>query len=220
MAQGSRSIFPGFSWKISSRRLRTGSSSPDGENDSRRARPRRSDSERRVFTLLREDQGTGAWTVLHSLGLSSAYSGAYGEIDFVAAVPGLGLICIEVKGGRVQCAQGLWTTTNRIGDTGAYARSPFQQARDGMFRLLHALRSRFGERSAEARCPLGWMVIFTDTTVPPPSPEFDRAELIVSSDLQSVLAARLAACPSLQRAAGASVHHLQSPGACRAVPET
>ena len=128
-------------------------------------------SERRVFELLRGSPKTAGWTVLHSLGLSSAYSGAYGEVDFVAIVPGRGVICIEVKGGRVQCQSGVWTTTDRNDETHALSRSPFQQAREGMFKVLEAVRKRFGPHSVEARCPLGWMVIFTDTSTPPPSPE-------------------------------------------------
>jgi hypothetical protein len=157
------------------------------------------DSERRIFALLRDDPGTRDWTVLHSLGLSSAYSGVYGEIDFVAVVPGRGLLCVEVKGGRVSCQGGVWTTTNRAGQTSAYARSPFQQAREGMFKLLAALKTRFGARSAEARCPLGWIVIFTDTASPPLSPDFLRQELIDSQDLLTSPVARLRDCISLQQ---------------------
>ena len=119
-------------------------------------------SEKRVFQVLRDDPVTASWTAYHSLGLSSAYTGAYGEIDFVAAIPGRGLLCIEVKGGRVECRQGVWTTTNRSGETTAYRRSPFQQAREGMFKLIAAIRDRFGAHSPEACCPIGWSVIFTD----------------------------------------------------------
>lgn len=156
-------------------------------------------SERRIFELLRGSPMTAGWTVLHSLGLSSAYSGAYGEVDFVAIVPGRGVICIEVKGGRVQCRAGIWTTTDRSDETHALSRSPFQQAREGMFKVLEAVRKRFGPHSAEARCPLGWMVIFTDTSTPPPSPDFTPDELIDSRDLGENPTAKLEACPSLDQ---------------------
>jgi hypothetical protein len=157
-------------------------------------------SERRIFELLRGSPRTADWTVLHSLGLSSAYSGAYGEVDFVAIVPGRGIICIEVKGGRVQCQAGVWTTTDRNDKTHALSRSPFQQAREGMFKVLEAVRKRFGPHSAEARCPLGWVVIFTDTSAPPPSPDFTSEELIDSRDLGGDPIAKLKACPSLEQA--------------------
>jgi len=155
-------------------------------------------SERRIFELLRGSPRTAGWTVLHSLGLSSAYTGAYGEVDFVAIVPGQGIICIEVKGGRVQCQAGVWTTTDRDDETHALSRSPFQQAREGMFKVLEAAKKRFGPHSAEARCPLGWMLIFTDTLVPPPSPDFTPDELIDARDLAGDPVAKLEACPSLR----------------------
>lgn len=157
-------------------------------------------SEKRVFQLLRDDPATASWTVFHSLGLSSAYSGAYGEIDFVALIPSRGLLCIEVKGGRVQCTQGIWTTTNRRGEMSAFRRSPFQQAREGMFKLRAAIRERFGEPSPEANSPIGWAVIFTDSLAPPLSPEFQRDELLDSSDLQRSPGTKLQSVPSLNTA--------------------
>ncbi|MEI8012167.1 MAG: ATP-binding domain-containing protein, partial [Candidatus Omnitrophota bacterium] len=39
------------------------------------------------------------------------------------------------KGGRIACKQGVWETTNRDGDTEVLKRSPFLQAREGMFAL-------------------------------------------------------------------------------------
>jgi len=157
-------------------------------------------SERRVFELLKHDPATAAWSVYHSVGLSSAYTGAYGEIDFVALIPGRGILCIEVKGGRVECHQGVWTTTNRKGETSSYPRSPFAQAREGMFKLLAAIQATFGNGAAEARCPLGWAVIFTDTVDPPPSPDYVRAELTDELDLARQPAIRLQNAPSLQTA--------------------
>jgi hypothetical protein len=131
------------------------------------------------------------------MGLSSAYTGAHGEIDFVAMIPGRGILCIEVKGGRVECRNGVWTTTNREGTTSAYRRSPFQQAREGMFKLIAAIRDRFGAGSAEAKCPVGWAVVFTDTASPPQSPEFHRAELVDTHDLDAGPVSALEEAPSL-----------------------
>lgn len=165
-----------------------------------RVDPASPSSEARVFELLRDDPMTRSWTVYHSLGLSSAYTGAYGEIDFVAMIPGQGLLCIEVKGGRIECRQGVWTTTNRSGETSAYRRSPFLQAREGMFKLVAAIRDRFRAHSPEALCPTGWAVIFTDALAPPSSPEFRREELIDANDLQRGPCALLRASPSLAAA--------------------
>jgi hypothetical protein len=58
-------------------------------------------SERRVFGALRSASGSQNWTVLHSLGLSSDWTGEFGEIDFLIIMPGAGIVCVEVKGGGV-----------------------------------------------------------------------------------------------------------------------
>ena len=157
-------------------------------------------SERRTFDLLKSDPATRTWTVYHSQGLSSAYSGHYGEVDFLAVIPDRGLLCIEVKGGGISCRNGEWFTTNRQGVTAALSRSPFLQAQQAMFKVRKALEARFGKNSAEARCPIGWMVVFTDTYAPPSSTDFVRAELIDCDDLARDAGTRIAASPSLAQA--------------------
>ena len=64
-------------------------------------------AERRVFGLLENDPGTTDWTVLHSLGIARRATGPYGEIDFVIIIPAKGVICLEVKGGRLSCEEGV-----------------------------------------------------------------------------------------------------------------
>ena len=71
--------------------------------------------EHRVFAELKQAPGTRDWIVLHSLAMSSAYSGRYGEVDFVVLIPNKGMVCIEVKGGGVACADGVSTTRDRYG---------------------------------------------------------------------------------------------------------
>ena len=67
-------------------------------------------SEKRVFYALKAAPGTEKWTILHSLGISSGWTGEFGEIDFVIIIPELGVICTEVKGGRVSQKDGTWFT--------------------------------------------------------------------------------------------------------------
>ena len=143
-----------------------------------------STAERRVFRLLESDPGTRDWMVLHSLGLARRESGPYGEIDFVAIVPDHGIICIEVKGGRVTCQDGIWRTVNRHGKRAELKKSPFLQAREGMFALRRSVIRHFGERTAESNCPIGYAVVFPDVACPPLTPEFDRAEVIDYKDLR------------------------------------
>jgi hypothetical protein len=140
-------------------------------------------AERHIFNLLKNDIHTANWLVLHSLGLSRRPSGPYGEIDFVVIIPGEGLICLEVKGGRVSCESGVWKTTNRFGSTSSLKKSPMMQAREGMFALRERLKNHFGESAAETRCPTGCAVVFTDVPSPPATPEFERGDVIDVDDL-------------------------------------
>lgn len=148
-------------------------------------------AERHIFNLLKNDIHTGTWLVLHSLGLSRRPSGPYGEIDFVVIIPCEGLICLEVKGGRVSCESGVWKTTNRFGSTSALKKSPMMQAREAMFALRERLKNHFGEGAAETRCPTGCAVIFTDVPSPPATPEFERGDVIDVDDLTKPISAAL-----------------------------
>lgn len=141
-------------------------------------------SERRVFSLFENDPGTADWIVLHSLGLARRTTGPYGEIDFVVIVPGKGIICLEVKGGRVSCEAGVWRTMDRRGNVAALKKSPFFQARDAMFALRKAIVQHFGEGASESRCPVGCGVVFPDVSCPPLTPEFERSDAIDFDDLR------------------------------------
>jgi nuclease-like protein len=135
-------------------------------------------AEKRVFHLLEGDPATSDWFVLHSLGLSRRGSGPYGEIDFVVLVPSGGLVCLEIKGGRVSCKNGLWQTIDRFGATSELKKSPFMQAREGMFALLHSVQERFGNGSDASRCLFAYAVVFPDVDCPPQTPEFELWEAI------------------------------------------
>src|SRR5215217_6811281 len=103
-----------------------------------------STAERRTFDLLKNDPDTASWVVLHSLGLSRRAAKPYGEIDFVVLVPEGGIVCLEVKGGRITCSDGIWCMTDRYGRQHQMKRSPFMQAREGMFALRDELLRHFG----------------------------------------------------------------------------
>ncbi len=142
-------------------------------------------AERTVFKLFASDPGTETWTVLHSLGLARRVSGPFGEIDFVVILPAAGIVCLEVKGGGVACNAGEWTTRDRHGETHRMKRSPFKQAREGMFALKNSIAERFGRQSGEARFPVGSAIVFPDVACPPISPEFERPDVIDREDLRA-----------------------------------
>ena len=143
-----------------------------------------SSGELRVFNLLDNDPDTTSWTVLHSLGLARRKTGPYGEIDFVVIIPGEGIICLEVKGGRVSCENGEWRTMDRRGSVAVLKKSPFLQARGSMFALRNAIIHHFGKSAPESRCPIGCGVVFPDVSCPPLTPEFERSDVIDFDDLR------------------------------------
>jgi UvrD-like helicase C-terminal domain/Nuclease-related domain/AAA domain len=159
--------------------------------------PRAPASERRIFELFKRIPDAERWIVLHSLGLSNSYSGEYGEIDFVVIIPDSGIVCLEVKGGGVSCANGIWSTVDQHGARHEYKRSPFAQVQQGMWKLVRAIRTHFGENSAEAACAIGWAVVFPDIASPPPTTEFRREEVIDRGDLLGDWKMRLTTTPSL-----------------------
>lgn len=135
-------------------------------------------SEEKIFKKLKNDPGSEDWTVIHSLGLTSrGHKKPYGEIDFVVVVPGQGIICLEVKGGTVKCNDGKWTTTNNKG-TFELKRSPFMQAREGMFALRKDMNDNFGVNDALNKAFIGYAVVFPDVDSPPKTPEFEPDEVI------------------------------------------
>ena len=145
-------------------------------------------SEKRVFQCLRGDPETTEWTVLHSLGLARRRSGPYGEIDFVAIIPREGIVCLEVKGGRVSCRDGVWRTVDRRGHAHEMPKSPFRQVQQAMFALRDSIRKHFRPHSSETQCPIGCAVVLPDVEELPPTPEFERSDVIYSQDLRPISA--------------------------------
>ena len=146
-------------------------------------------AERRVFGLLQTDPATEGWIVLHSLGLARRGAKPFGEIDFVIVVPGEGIVCLEVKGGRVSCREGVWQTQDRYGKVSEFTKSPFMQARDSMFALRRTIQQHFGSTAVESRCPIGCAVVLPDVSCPPVTPEFERSDVIDCDDLKGAISA-------------------------------
>jgi hypothetical protein len=175
-------------------------------------------SERRVFESLKSGAETGEWSILHSLGISSAWTGGYGEIDFVVIIPRLGIICVEVKGGTVTHKNGTWYTRRHGAPSpDQLKRSPFLQAQEGMWKLKSALATKFGHGSFEAKCPIGWMAILPDVDCPPITTEFTRAEVIDQSDMQQDISARIREAPSLVQLASRNDLCAPSAGTCKRI---
>ena len=134
-------------------------------------------SERGVFERLQLDPATSDWIVLHSLGLSKTKIGPHGEVDFVVLVPGAGVLCLEVKGGKVSCSQGLWKTVNtKTGKVSIYNKSPYLQARENMFALMKKIKSHFGKDHPICGAIFSYAVVFPSVLSPPETPETEKWE--------------------------------------------
>jgi len=96
-----------------------------------------SGAERAVFCAIR-DRLPEPWEAFHGTGLTErdhATGARDGEIDFVLAHPDVGIFCLEVKGGGVECRDGAWYRTRHDGPD-KRMRDPFEQAKD----QRHALK--------------------------------------------------------------------------------
>lgn len=102
----------------------------------------KSNAERKIFNWFQNAPGTDKWVVLHSLGIATHNKVIYGETDFLVIAPKLGIFALEVKGGRVRRENGIWYFTNRDGATSSKVRGPFEQAKDGIFSIVEAIKNR------------------------------------------------------------------------------
>lgn len=102
----------------------------------------KSNAERKIFEWFKNAPGTDKWIVLHSLGIATHNKVIYGETDFLVLAPQLGVFALEVKGGRLRRENGIWYFTNRYGNTSSKVRGPFEQARDGIFNIVEAIKKR------------------------------------------------------------------------------
>lgn len=134
--------------------------------------------EQLIFRKLRDDPGSRDWVVFHSFDIRRHAVRIEGEADLVVAVPGLGVLCVEVKGCGVSRHDGLWTyeydppRTSPVG--------PFRQASEAS----HSLRDYLFRRDASlAQLVFYSAVIFTEIEFDERSLEWDPWQVITKSDL-------------------------------------
>ena len=123
----------------------------------------KSNAERKIFEWFQSAPGTDKWIVLHSLGITTHSKVIYGETDFLVLAPQLGIFALEVKGGRVKRENGTWYFTNRYGETNSKVRGPFEQAKDGIFSIVEAMKKRVDiEHRHIPNVLFGYGVMFPD----------------------------------------------------------
>ena len=92
-------------------------------------------SERRVFSLLAQSSFGPDAFALSSLNLAEHEYQRWGEIDFFLVLPS-GLFAVEVKGGDVDCIDGVWRFEDRQGRVVKKNISPIAQAQAGYSSLI------------------------------------------------------------------------------------
>lgn len=120
----------------------------------------KSNGEKQIFELFKNDPSTVDWIVLHSLNLSQHTRRLYGEIDFLVLAFRLGIFVLEVKSGDVRRKEGVWHYINRFKEVNVSPKSPFVQAQEGMFSLLESIKINFGNSNQLARLMFGFGVMF------------------------------------------------------------
>lgn len=118
----------------------------------------KSSAEQLVWEQLRADLPDHAY-ILSNVSLTDD-QGDY-EADFVVAIPGAGIINVEVKGGFVQRrGDGSWVTTNDQGKTQTI--EPGHQVK----RNHYAIQRYVGSRWSQGTPKLAWMVAFPHSEIP------------------------------------------------------
>lgn len=140
-----------------------------------------SPGERALFERFQSEAGSDGWAVLHSLDVPRHRRQLSGEIDFVIAVPGLGVLCLEVKAHRSvrRDADGMW----HLGNDAPTRLGPFRQASDAM----HSLRAQVAARAPELAGVLFWSAVcFTNVPFSLTSPaEWHDWQVIDSGALRA-----------------------------------
>lgn len=149
----------------------------------------KSRAEAKVFAAL-ERELSDEWLVFHSASLvvrDPAAGAVDDECDFVLCHPEHGVVCLEVKGGGIECRHGTWF---RPPDA-VPIKDPFTQALDHS----HNVRRKFGEAggSKRPRMHVVHAVAFPDITVHELAlaPDAPREILWDRNDIRDAAAAAL-----------------------------
>lgn len=139
-----------------------------------------SDAEARVFGML--ESSTSEGVALHSLNLPVHQYKQWAEVDFVI-VSSSGVFLLEVKGGGIECRNGIWHYRDRFGQEHRRSESPFDQVRGAMFGLRRALEDK-GLSGLARRFVWGWGVVFPDANSPELGVEIPESTILDRKALQ------------------------------------
>lgn len=137
--------------------------------------------EKAIYSAFQNDENTGDWTILHSLGIADHVRQVQGESDFVFIVPGSGILVVEVKShlSIERLEDGIW----KLGNDKPTSRGPFQQANESM----HSLRKFMDDQKLDlGNVPVIFAVWFTGVrarSILPANPEWHDWQVLDKEDL-------------------------------------
>ena len=111
-------------------------------------------------------------TAFHSLNVTRHATKRFGEIDFLV-VGRPGLYVLEVKGGRITCEEGIWSSTDANNVTHTLRESPFRQAQAALHALMDKVRESLPE-SVWSGFTIGVGIILPDCHFDVEGSEWDR----------------------------------------------
>jgi len=133
--------------------------------------------ERQLFAKLRDDPKARDWLVLHSFDIRRHVARAEGEADMVIVAPGMGILCIEVKGCGVTREGGLWTYSYDPPKTSTVG--PFRQASQA----AHSIRQYLTLKDPSLGSLLFYSaVLFSEVDFADKSLEWEPWQIIGRSD--------------------------------------
>lgn len=133
--------------------------------------------ERQLFSKLRDDPTTRDWLVLHSFDIRRHVARAEGEADMLIIAPGLGVLCIEVKGCNVVREGGLWKYSYDPPKTSTVG--PFRQASQA----AHSIRQYLSHKDPSLGSILFHSaVLFTEIDFADKSLEWEPWQIIGRTD--------------------------------------
>jgi hypothetical protein len=156
--------------------------------------------ERQLFSKLRDDPMTRDWLVLHSFDIRRHVARAEGEADMLIIAPGLGVLCIEVKGCNVVREGGLWKYSYDPPKTSTVG--PFRQASQA----AHSIRQYLSHKDPTLGSILFHSaVLFTEIDFADKSLEWEPWQIIGRTDffrkpISSIITRALEAAHSQCRA--------------------
>ncbi len=130
----------------------------------------KSAAEKKIYARIKDSKNIANFACLHSLALAQHIRKRQGEIDFVLVGDGF-VLCLEVKGGRVERKDGFWHFTDRYGITRKKSEGPIAQVSSAM----HSLRTRVDSKfHGDTGFIFGYGVLIPDINFTVDSPEWDQ----------------------------------------------